>query len=442
MDNLLKRLESILGADHLQVGTGAEAYAVDGRAPRVAAFPASVEEIAAVLTVCHEARAAVTPWGGGTSMGLGEPPARLDVVLGMQRLTGILEHEPADMTSTVQAGISLADYQAALGKHRQFFALDPPQSDRATVGGIIAANASGPRRLRYGTARDQVLGLKVVQADGTVIKTGAKVVKNVTGYDLNKLFVGSLGTLGVIAEATVRLYPLPAAEGTWIGHFPAVAAAVDVVARVLDSSIVPSAIELLSQEAAARLALSLGVDPGKCALLAVAVATVPEAVKSQFETVERFARDAGGEGRVLEEAAARDTFWRAVGDFGSGTTGLVLKASLPPDQVAKAFQAGESLADRSGLTAAMVAEAGTGVVRYYLDPKSAGPAAFAGAVQSLRTFALKARGSLVVLHASPAFKPGLDVWGPAGSSLPLMRGVKTAYDPHGILSPGRFVGGI
>ncbi|HTU00551.1 MAG TPA: FAD-binding oxidoreductase [Candidatus Sulfotelmatobacter sp.] len=441
MDHLLKSLGAIVGADNLKVGAGVEAYAVDGRPPRVAAFPGTVDQLSAVLAVCHGARAAVTPWGGGTSMGLGAPPNRLDVVLGMQRLTGILEYEPADMTSTVQAGITLADYQAALGKDRQFLALDPPQPDRATVGGIIAANASGPRRLRYGTARDQVLGLKVVQADGTVIKVGAKVVKNVTGYDLNKLFVGSLGTLGVIVEATLRLYPLAAAEGTWVGAFPTIAPAADTVARILDSPIVPSAVELLSKVAAARVAPLAGIDPGKRALLAVAVASVPEAVKSQLDAVAQLAREAGGEGRTVE-GASHDALWRAVSDVTAGTDGLVLKAALPPDRVARAFQAGESLAERSGFDVAMVAEAGTGVVRYCIDPKVVPSGALLEAVQWLRAFALKARGTLVVLHAPPALKPGLDVWGPVANGLALMRGVKAAYDPHAILNPGRFVGGI
>src|SRR5512138_323453 len=269
MTDLLKRLEALVGPEHLLAGEPAAVYAVDGEVPEAVVFPGTAEDVSAVLALCREARAAVVPWGGGSSIGLGAPPRRLDVVLGLARLTGVLEHEPADMTSTVRAGTLLADYQRALGKNDQWLALDPAWPDRATIGGLLATNASGPRRCRYGTLRDQLIGLRVAHPDGSVTKAGARVVKNVTGYDLNKLYVGSLGTLGVIVEATFRLYPLPAAEETWLGLFPALARAAEAAMRLLDSPVVPAAVELLDPGAAAVAGPSVEVPAG--ALLAVAV---------------------------------------------------------------------------------------------------------------------------------------------------------------------------
>src|SRR5262245_10414201 len=158
MSELAKTLEGIVGAEHVRADGEARRYAVDGVAPAAVAFPGSVEEVSAVLAACHKVKAAVVPWGGGTHMGLGAIPPKVDVALVLTRLNHIIDHEPGDMTSTVQAGMILRDYQAALGRHRQFLALDPPGADRATIGGILAANASGPRRLRYGTARDLLIG--------------------------------------------------------------------------------------------------------------------------------------------------------------------------------------------------------------------------------------------------------------------------------------------
>lgn len=446
MADLAKTLEGIVGAAHTRVDGEAGGYAVDGVAPSVIVFPGSVEEVSAVLTACGQAGAAVVPWGGGTSMGLGGIPQKVDVVLGLARLNQILEHEPGDMTSTVQAGMTLRDFQAALERHGQFLGLDPPKANRATLGGILAANASGSRRIRYGTARDLLIGERVVHADGTVTKGGAKVVKNVTGYDMNKLYVGSLGTLGVIVEATFRLYPMPPAERTLVTPFPTAGQAREAIAKVLDSPLVPSAVELLDQAAAVEVGRRSGVDPGRgAALLAVAVASVPEAVEAQLKTARGMGRDAGGgEGTVLE-GQTHETFWTAVRDFDLGEGALVLKAGVILTKVGEALRQGEDIAAKQGLQAAVISEAGTGIVRYYLRAEGAGADRFArlaGAVASLRAFAVEARGSLVVLDAPPEVKAAVDVWGAVGSGFARMRGLKEQFDPRGVLNPGRFVGGL
>src|SRR3989442_990450 len=163
------------------------------------------------------------------------------------------------MTDTLRAGTLLKEAQATLGRNGQFIGLDPPYADLATLGGILATNSSGPRRLRYGASRDLVIAIRVVHADGKVTKGGAKVVKNVTGYDMNKLYIGSLGTLGIIVEATFRLHPMPAVERTCLASLDSVDAARDVVARILDSPLVPFAVELLNPEASRRVAEQAGL---------------------------------------------------------------------------------------------------------------------------------------------------------------------------------------
>jgi len=444
MSELASTLENIVGAEHLLADDEARPYTVDGVVPKVVAFPGSVEEVSAVLAACSEAKAAVVPWGAGVHMGLGGIPKRADVILGLGRLNRALDHEPGDMTSTVQAGMVLSDYQKHLGRQGQFLGLDPPGAGRATVGGILAANASGPRRLRYGTARDQLIGLQVVNPDGTVTKGGAKVVKNVTGYDTNKLYVGSLGTLGVIVEATFRLYPIPACERTWVAAFSTAAKARRVAAKILDSPLVPSALELLNEAAAREVSRRVGVTSEvHGVVLAVAVASVPEAVEAQIRTAQAMAGEAD-EHEVLV-GQSHEEFWSAVRDFDPGSaSAVVLKAGVLLDQTAEAMEFGERLAAGHGLHVAVISEAGTGILRFHFwaDEGADGTTRLAEVVEPLRAFALHAKGSLVVLHAPATVKTRVDVWGPPGKGFALMRGLKEQFDPGRILNPGRFVGGL
>ncbi|MDQ6660866.1 MAG: FAD-binding oxidoreductase, partial [Chloroflexota bacterium] len=187
---------------------------VAGVRPQIVVEPGNEEEVSAVLAFADQEGLKVLVRGGGTQLGIGFPPRGGDILLSTLRLNQLVEHAPHDMTATVQAGLRLSDLQATLANTRQWLALDPAPGSAATIGGIMATNASGPRRLHYGGVRDQIIGIRVVLPDGTIAKGGGKVVKNVAGYDLSKLFTGSLGTLGVIVAATFRLYPIATASRT------------------------------------------------------------------------------------------------------------------------------------------------------------------------------------------------------------------------------------
>src|SRR5574341_1781747 len=204
-ERLTGRLVEIVGADHLLTAESCFPYAVDDHAPKMVAFPGDAQELSEVMKLASSEGLSVIPWGSGTTIGLGGVPARVDLVVGLTRLNRIIDHEPGDLTATLQAGILLCEAQASLSRSGQFLPFDPAGYKRATIGGILATNSSGPWRHRYGTARDLVIGIRVVHADGTITKGGAKVVKSVSGYDMNKLYIGSLGTLGIILEATFKL---------------------------------------------------------------------------------------------------------------------------------------------------------------------------------------------------------------------------------------------
>jgi glycolate oxidase FAD binding subunit len=446
---LVQRLSGLVGPEHVVAGPPASSYAVDHQVPRAVVFPGSVEAVSAVMAFASAEGLKVVPRGSGTKMVLGGIPERVDFILALSRLNGVVDYEPGDMTATFQAGVLLKDAQAVLSRNQQFIGLDPPYGDQATLGGILATNSSGPRRLRYGASRDLVIALRVVHADGTVTRAGAKVVKNVTGYDLNKLYIGSLGTLGVIVESTFRLHPVPPVERTLLSRFESVDAARGAVGRILDSPVVPSAVELFNAEASRRVGARAGVPWSQDGYsLAVAIGSVrPEAVDAQIETVGRLCREAGSTEAHTLDGPAHAAFWRATQDFilGDGLRS-VLKATVLLTKVAEAVRVGEEVAVQQGLGLGVISEAGSGIVRYYLTGGSASPERFphgvAEAVTRLRAFAGEAEGSLVVLEAPLEVKQRVDVWGLAAKALPLMQRPKAEFDPQRILNPGRFVGGI
>jgi glycolate oxidase FAD binding subunit len=255
--------------------------------------------------------------------------------------------------------------------------------------------------------------------------------------------VGSLGTLGVIVEASFRLYPVPPAERTWLGVFSAVRAACDAAARILESSVTPAAVVVLSAAAAAHVArhAAPGVEAG--VWLAVSLASIPPAVEAQLDVVRRVAAEAGRTAEALLGEDLHERFRQAVCDLAPDPGGMVLRASLLPSEVAAVCEHAETLAAQAGLPVRIAADAGTGVVRCYTGAAAEGrpgPETLASLVAPLRTRAAAARGSLVVLEAPPEVKARVDVWGSAGNAFPLMRDLKRAFDPEGILNPGRFVG--
>ncbi|MDE2059102.1 MAG: FAD-binding oxidoreductase [candidate division NC10 bacterium] len=450
-ERLEGRLAGIVGADHVLAAESCAPYAVDDRVPEAVIFPGDAQELSEIMKLASSERLSVVPWGSGTKIGFGGIPARVDLVVGLTRLKRIIDHEPGDLTATFQAGMLLREVQASLHTSGQFLPFDPPGYERATIGGILATNSSGPWRHRYGSARDLVIGIRVVHADGTLTKGGAKVVKSVSGYDMNKLYVGSLGTLGIIFEATLRLYPLPTVERTWIALFLTGEAAACALAQILHSTIVCTRVEFLSSVAAQSVGGQSGcVVPAGTVAVALSVGSVPEAVDSQITAIRKLCHGEGAVAGFLVEGSAQDGLWKAICDFpsasGNGRTWVMLKASVLPTQVVGMIHHAETLARNLGLEPVAISEAGCGIVRlYWMDtPGSAepDPISIATGVEDLRNWIARRGGSLVILSAPPAIKAGVDVWGPVGNALFLMQKLKQQFDAQGLLNPGRFVGGI
>jgi glycolate oxidase FAD binding subunit len=403
--------------------------AVDGVTVARVARPGSVEEASQVLRAAADDGLAVVFAGGGSKLGLGNPPERVDLLVSTERLDQVLEHAAGDLVVRAQAGVRLADLQDTLAPAGQWLALDPPEPG-ATLGGVVAANASGPRRLRYGTVRDLIIGITVVLADGTVARAGGKVVKNVAGYDLAKLFCGSFGTLGLVAEVIFRLHPVPAAAAVVTFRAEAPERVGQAVQRLLRSALEPSAIELQLDEWGwpGRLTTVFeGIEPGVEAQAAAAVELL---------------------GQIGEAAVA-----------GPGETDAALHqlGALPFEKAELAFKATFPPAELPGLLAGGVlgrdgqlrVHAGTGVAWLASSAREGDLRADHPAVPRVVAWVAETRerlaavgGGLVVVKAPAHLKRELDVWGPPGDALGLMRRVKERFDPGRRLSPGRFVGGI
>ena len=431
---LLDRLTAIVGTAHVLTGIDLSPHVVEGRTPEVAVFPGSVEEVCAVVTLAAESGTVVIPWGGGTAATSGTPPAEAGVVLGLRRLDRVLEHEPGDLTATAQAGTTLARLQSALRDRGQWVSLDPPDADRATIGGVIAANASGPRRHLYGTARDLLIGLTVVTADGAVVRGGGKVVKNVAGYDLPKLFVGSAGTLGVIVDVTLRLRPLPDVERFVGARFERLKDLGTAVRAIMGSDLIPNAIELRdADESRAR---------GTGALLVVGFDGVAEQVDWQCRELTQMVAPLGGRDVGALPAMALDPV--PVTADAAATPAAVVRFSVLPTLVTEVIEQGASVARQRGLVTAWSAHAGVGVITASLfssderrDPKIA-----ATVLGDWRAMA-RAGGGWATLEQAPlAVKSHVPVWDDMGPAGRVMQRIKAQLDPKSILNPGRFVAGI
>jgi glycolate oxidase FAD binding subunit len=411
------------------VRPAAEADAVDGVRPELVAEPASVPEASELLRAASRAGLRTVFAGGGSKLGLGNPPERLDLLVSTRRLQRVLEHAAGDLVVKVEAGARLADLQDALAPAGQWLALDPPEPG-ATVGGTVAANASGPRRFRYGTARDLVIGITVVLADGTVAHAGGKVVKNVAGYDLGKLFCGSLGTLGLIAEVTFRLHPRPAAAAVVTLAVERPGQVGEAVQRLLRSTLVPSAVELVWN------------GPGQGDLTVVFEGIRP-GVEAQAGTAARLLGEVG-EAEVLGPGGTEAALSR-LGALPWEKAEVGIKAAVPPAALPGAL-ADLGVDPRGMGFDRLAAHAATGVVRAGLRGVDTGDAGqverFAGFVTAARERLAARGGSLVVAEAPPELKRSVDVWGPPGDAIELMRRVKRQFDPDRLLAPGRFVGGI
>ncbi|MFU8854758.1 FAD-binding oxidoreductase [Micromonospora sp. SL1-18] len=415
-DRILDRLRAA-GHPADSVRVAGEGDSIAGVPARYVAVPRDTAQAAALLRAAAELDLAVTFRGGGTRQDWGNPPRRLDLILDTTALAGVVEHAAGDLITVVRAGTRLDTLASVLAGAGQQLALDAPLPG-GTVGGAVATNAAGPRRMLYGTPRDLLIGVTLVRADGVVARAGGKVVKNVAGYDLGKLVTGAYGTLGLVTEAAFRLHPLPAAAAYVARPVDDLVEAGRLAATVRGAQLVPAALEV-------------DAPPDGPATMTVLLEGAPAGVAVRADAARRLL----GVGATVTSGPPDGWGhppWRP------GDIGLRLTAAL--SGVPRLLADARAAAERHGLPLALRGSAGVGVL-YAGLPGTADPEAVAGLVDALRAATAAAAGHTVVLTAPAPVRQRVDLWGPV-DGLALMRRVKQRFDPDARLAPGRFVGGI
>lgn len=454
---IFSRLSEIVGnpnviADPAQLA----AYEIDGQRPSAVARPASSREVAEVVKFAASEKLAIVPTGARTKLGIGMPPRQYDIALEMARLDHVVAYDPGDLTLGVEPGVPLQRLEGVLAGHRQFLPLVVPFMNQGTVGGTIASGVDSSLRQLYGTARDFVLGMEFVTGDGELVKSGGHVVKNVSGYDIHKLMIGALGTLGVITRINFRTFPLPAETRTYVTAFSGVDGACEFRDAIANSHLRPQSVEIIGAAKGNPLpggeSLRELLGDGEWSVV-VSVAGNRPVLERYHRDMEALARRA--DGNLLESfgelsEADQETVALYVREFaatasGENTPVAVFKISTVPGRLAALADGLVSCVEQQNVSWAVMMR-GVGIA-YFKMMAVDGTAEALGRLKEacLRVFRgcdENGWGRAVLVTCPAEFKKEMNVWGKESGDLPLMRELKKVFDPGNVFAPGRFVGGI
>ena len=449
------RLEEIAGGASV-VTDGAEIAVreVCGVRPAVVVRPANAAQIAEILRFAAAEKLAVIPTGGCTKLGIGSPPARYDIALDLSRMNRVLAFDPHDLTLGVEPGVRIEDLLRTLAEEKQFLPLAVPFSDRATIGGIVAANSSSPLRHAYGAVRDFCLGMEFVTGDGSQAKSGGRVVKNVTGYDLHKLLIGSLGTLAVITRVNFRTFPMPQAQGTFVASFSSAEAAFDFCRAVSHSVLTPQLVEVANPGTAALIfsgEFSARLEPRTWSVV-LSAAGQPAVVARHARELGHLAGAADAEEFLPLTEAEADSVLAQIREFPKlmierAPSAAIFRISAVPGVMATLLEKLRVLAAQSELDFVSLARASGILYAAFLPQKEFSettPSLLGIIAEVYRACGQREMQASAMLEWCPTdLKTSAEVvWGPARPDFELMRRVKHSFDPQNVLAPGRFAGGI
>ncbi len=448
--SLLTKLENIVGAAAIRLdATQRSAFAIDDCEPAVVVYPGTITQAAELVELAGRERVSLTPWGKGTKMHLGKAPTRYDLALSLAGLSRTLEYDEANFTVTAEGGMSLREMYKASLPECQFLPLGFPGS-MASLGGILATNTSGVKRLRYGGVRDLLLGVRVALPDGSLVHFGGHVVKDVAGYDMNKLFIGSLGAFGVILETTYRLAALPEDDRILAAVFSGISQATQAAAAIQASQLLPSAITLLSAEAAAvcNLAFLLTAHDDQV-VLCLNFDGMHEAVERQLHDSHMICEQHGSVSVAQISGEAMLTLWEGQEAWRAAPNGvdqnrMQARLGVLPSHITTVIQqitAPQRFCQQGGQ---WMADYSSGQIFAHLpleNPETATHGEASGWLRNLRAQLRDGDGYCVIEYVPAILRRQLDIWG-RSSGDQLLRLYKQHFDPHAVLNPGRYVGGL
>lgn len=415
----MAELAAIVGDQHaVETPAILREFAIDGVAPAIMVSPGSAEEISAILRYAVERDLVVVPAGGMVHQEIGNPPLRVDILLRTDRLTAIEHYDPGDLTIGVGAGTTIGDLQSLVRDQRQVFPVDVAHEDRVTIGGAMAVAAQGPHKHFFGGLREFCIGVRFVTADGVVAKGGGRVVKNVAGFDMMKLMIGSYGTLAVITSASFKLFPRPAQTRTYICEFDSVAEAVACRERVMASPLSPICLELLSPRATESSAWAIALRAG-----------------GSDRVLARYASELGSQVTKTLEGAPEQQLWAQIELLGDHAP-LTVSLNIPPDAALTLLQLAERTCEENHIELTAWGRIGIGSLLLAFDGGMA--ESYLAGVRAIREAAPR-DASVVVTRCPSALKPDINVWGASPTDRKAMTAVKRALNPNDILNRGRFL---
>jgi glycolate oxidase len=478
LNKTITRFTQIVGEDNIRTAPEVTAqHAVDGVSPGVVVFPGDMEQVAEVVRLANKERLTIFPWGSGSKTSGATPPKQLDLVACMSRLNTIIDMDTANLTVTVQAGVKFKDVQMGLSSRENrcylpitkdaqdggklfcsernrtgcFLPLDPPFFDTATMGGIIAGNSTGPRRLLYGLPRDLVLGVRFVAPNGEIIGAGGKTVKNVSGYDISKLMIGSYGSLGILCEMTLRLLPLPERMETRLFSFSSFTHASDFVTRIFESNLLPAAVELMNSHEVEQLPYEglSGFESGGYEV-AVALEDFQESVERMKSEMTEMVSDLAHKGETGLEEKEHGAFWAAVSNTDRSLfkrfNGLITaKLSYPLSEWKGLIPIAEEALSGLGTGHVLQAHAGSGVCRISLLTDNPNKETLEKAIQALGKISehcSRIGGTLFITRGPASLRKHFSVWAKPGPELLVMKRIKEHLDPSGVMCPAPFMGDL
>jgi len=455
------RLAGIVSPAHvISESPELSAYEIGGKRPPAVVRPGSAEEVVEIVKFAFSEKLALMPCGARTKLSMGLPPRQYDLALDLTRLARVTAYDPGDLTLAVEPGARLHELQKVLAEHKQWLPLEVPYFAQTTTGGAIASGVDTPLRQLYGTARDYVLGMEFVTGEGVAAKSGGRVVKNVTGFDMHKLMIGSMGTLGVITKINLRTFPMPVATSIFVAAFDSAARAIELRHRLLRSPLRPMSLEIFSPRAAELLASDAASAIVPAPLPSDALARRQWTLVAEFSGSEKvlarcecdFRQMAGEcsatqvsailEGAVLSIATRVREFIPIA--LASSAATAIMKMSVLPTRMTQLLAIAEQAAELNSLDAAAMAR-GLGVVYFALLPTDHGEESRRRVIQAsdhILNECAKLEGNATIPWSPAEWKSALKVWGLPRADLEQMRKIKAVFDPGGILGPGRFLGGL